>query len=199
MKAMLKHDEEKTASNWIKEASKGYIRVAVLILLSKRSAHGYEIMKEIKDRTKGSWMPTPGGVYPILRDLERACYIKGKWSVQKNRRIKVYEITNAGRLVFRRAVEKQNELANSMNTLFREFAREVLNMEPATLPMPVMPTPFSPFLEERRLGRPKGTKDLAIKRRYLERTIRTLKEELRTTDEDIAKVGSGAARQAKRN
>lgn len=184
---MLRYNEEKTASNWIKEASKGYIRVAVLILLSKQPAHGYEIMKEIKDRTKGLWMPTPGGVYPILRDLEKAGYIKGKWSTQRNRKIKVYEITETGRLIFRRAIEKQSELANSMNTLFREFAKDVLNMGPTTLPMPVMPTPFSPFLEEKGHERESGTKDLVQRRRYLQRTIAILKKELRTTDDELAR------------
>ncbi|MGA1974986.1 MAG: PadR family transcriptional regulator [Conexivisphaerales archaeon] len=194
---MLRHNEERTASNWIKEASKGYIRVAVLILLSKHPAHGYEIMKEIKDRTKGLWMPTPGGVYPILRDLEKAGYIKGKWSTQRNRKIKVYEITEAGRLIFKRAIEKQSELANSMNTLFREFARDVLNIGPTTLPMPMMPTPFSPFLEEEHGGKG-GTEGLVQKRRYLERTITTLKEELRKTDDELARRrpdGSGLAKQ----
>ena len=189
---MPRHDEERTAAQWIKEASKGYIRVAVLILLSKRPSHGYEIMKEIKERTKGLWMPTPGGVYPILRDLEKAGYITGKWSTQKNRKIKVYEITEAGRLIFKRAIVKQSELANSMNTLFQEFARDVLNMEPTTLQMPVMPTPFSPFLEEKEHERESGTKDLVQKRRYLERTITMLKEELRTTDDELARKRSGA-------
>jgi DNA-binding PadR family transcriptional regulator len=195
---MLMRDEEETAANWIKEASKGYIRVAVLILLSRESAHGYEIMKEIKDRTKGLWMPTPGGVYPILRDLEKAGYIEGKWSVQRNRRIKVYEITEAGRLVFRRAIEKQNELANSMNALFREFAKEVLNMEQTALPMSVMPTPFSRFLEDKERTRESEPTDLVKKRRYLSRTIRVLKEELRTTDGELARRVSRAQRSAKR-
>jgi DNA-binding PadR family transcriptional regulator len=184
---MFRHDEEKTASGWIKEASKGYIRVAVLILLTKKPAHGYEIMKEIKSRTQGLWMPTPGGVYPILRDLERAGYIKGKWSTQKNRKIKVYEITEEGRLTFKRAIEKQSELANSMNALFREFAKDVLNMGPTTLPTPIMPTPFSPFLEEKAHGGKGGTEGLVQKRRYLKRTIKMLMEQLRKTDDELAR------------
>jgi DNA-binding PadR family transcriptional regulator len=184
---LLRTDQERTASSWIKEASKGYIRVAILILLSQHSAHGYEIMKEIRDRTKGLWMPTPGGVYPILRDLEKAGYIRGKWSVQRNRKIKVYEITDAGRLIFKRAVEKQSELANGMNALFREFARDVLNMEPTTLPMPSMPTPFSPFLKEKADYVASGAKDLARRRQYLKRTIAVLKEELRATERVVAK------------
>ena len=38
--------DEKVASKWLKEAQKGYMRIALLILLSKKSYHGYEMMKE---------------------------------------------------------------------------------------------------------------------------------------------------------
>ncbi len=67
----------------MKEAQKGYTRVAVLNLLSQKPHHGYEIMKEIRDKTKGFWKPTAGGVYPILRDLEESGYFEGEWSSQK--------------------------------------------------------------------------------------------------------------------
>jgi hypothetical protein len=32
--------QDKTTANWMKEAQKGYIRVAVLILLNKKPPHG---------------------------------------------------------------------------------------------------------------------------------------------------------------
>jgi DNA-binding PadR family transcriptional regulator len=52
--------EEETTVHWLKEAQKGYIRVAALILLNKKPAHGYEIMKEIKDKTNSRWrIPNP--------------------------------------------------------------------------------------------------------------------------------------------
>ncbi len=71
---MASETEDKTTANWMKEAQKGYIRMGVLILLNKKPSHGYEIMKEINSRTKGFWQPTAGGVYPILRDLEKSGY-----------------------------------------------------------------------------------------------------------------------------
>jgi len=180
-------DDEKTTANWVKEAQKGYIRVAALIILNKKPAHGYEIMKEIKDKTKGFWKPTAGGVYPILRDLEKAEYIKGEWSTQKNRKIKVYKITDTGEAILKRAITKQSELANNMNTMFREFARDVLNMEPETLPMPVLPTPFSAFLEEKNQESKEDTKNLERKRTHLKTTIKMLQKELQTTNKKLAK------------
>ena len=146
--------DDKTTTHWMKEAQKGYIRIGVLILLNKKPSHGYEIMGEIKDRTGGFWKPTAGGVYPILRDLEKTGYIKGEWHKQNNRNVKTYRITEKGKKILKNAVIKQNEIANNINTLFQEFARDVLNMESATVSMPVMPNPFAAFLEEETRKKP---------------------------------------------
>ena len=129
---MATEKEEKTTANWLKEAQKGFIRMGVLILLNKKPSHGYEIMKEINNRTKGFWQPTAGGVYPILRDLEKSAYIKGQWQTQKNRRLKVYKITESGELILRRAIVRQAEISENIGNLFREFARDVLNIETDT-------------------------------------------------------------------
>ena len=50
--------EEKTVAKWLKESQKGYMRIVFLILLSKKPCHGYEMMKEVRDRTEGFWRPT---------------------------------------------------------------------------------------------------------------------------------------------
>ena len=71
---MKPETQDQTTQNWMKEAQKGYIRMGVLMLLNKKPSHGYELMKEINSRTKGFWQPTAGGVYPILRDLEK-CWL----------------------------------------------------------------------------------------------------------------------------
>ena len=34
--------------------------------------HGYEIIREIRDRTHGRWRPSPGSVYPALRSLRES-------------------------------------------------------------------------------------------------------------------------------
>ncbi len=184
---MHTESEEETSAHWMKEAQKGYIRVAVLILLSQKPHHGYEIMKEIRDKTKGFWKPTAGGVYPILRDLEESGYIKGEWSSQKNRKIKVYKITGTGRIVLKRAIVKQSEIANSMNALFQEFAEDVLNIETKTLPLPIVPNLFSPFLGGENQEQKDGIENLEEKRTYLKSTIRMLQKDLQMTNKKLAK------------
>jgi hypothetical protein len=104
----MRQDEETAASNWLKETQEGYIRIATLILLSKEPHHGYEIMKETKERTRGLWKPTAGGMYPKFKDLQRSGYIQGEWDAKTRRRRKIYRITESGRTVLKRAVAKEN-------------------------------------------------------------------------------------------
>ena len=184
---MITDSEDKTTANWMKEAQKGYIRMGVLILLNKKPSHGYEIMKEINSRTKGFWQPTAGGVYPILRDLEKSGYIKGHWETQKNRRLKVYKITQSGELILRHAILKQTEIFKNIGSLFREFSRDVLNIEAADVSMPAMPSPFSAFLEEK-AGGEENLKQLKHERNHIYESVKTMRDKLRLLDKRIAEI-----------
>ncbi len=184
---MAKETEDKITANWLKEAQKGYIRMGVLILLNKKPYHGYEIMKEINNRTKGFWQPTPGGVYPILRDLEKSGYIRGEWQSYKNRRLKVYRITEPGELILRRAIVKQTEISANIGSLFQEFARDVLNVEMATNPMLQMHSLFKPFLEEETdIGQ--NLKSLEQTRRHLADNIKMTQDRLKIINNKIDEI-----------
>jgi DNA-binding PadR family transcriptional regulator len=187
---MATEKEEKTTANWLKEAQKGTIRIGILILLNKKPAHGYEIMKEINNRTKGFWKPTAGGVYPILRDLEKTGYIKGEWQTQKNRRLKVYKITESGELILRHAIVKQAEISNNIGNLFREFAKDVLNIETASLP--IIPSFFSPFLEEKPDSE-ENLKHLEVEREHTYETVKMMQKRLKQIDKRIKEIKESSA------
>jgi len=53
-----------------RRAARGDIRAAVLLLLAEQPRHGYELIREISERTEGAWQPSPGAVYPALSLLE---------------------------------------------------------------------------------------------------------------------------------
>jgi len=179
--------EEITAGHWLKETQKGYIRIAVLILLSKKPHHGYEIMREIKERTMGFWRPTAGGIYPILRNLEDSKYIEGKWALQKKRKRKIFRITEAGKQVLKRSLAKESQIANSMSGLFTEFMKDVLDLE-KPVSMPRIPNLFSVFLEERK-EKPEDTMNvLDSKRKQIERMIKELQKELAAIRKRIAQL-----------
>ena len=116
--------DEKTASKWLKESQKGFMRIAFLILLSKKPCHGYEMMKEVDDRTEGFWKPTAGGVYPILQSLEQSGYIKGEWGPQK-RKHKIYQITASGKKILNDVLLTHGRIAENMNNLFKEYVGEL--------------------------------------------------------------------------
>src|ERR1700709_236038 len=47
-------------------ARRGDVRAAVLALLADRPMHGYEMIKEIEERSEGAWTPSAGSIYPML-------------------------------------------------------------------------------------------------------------------------------------
>jgi DNA-binding PadR family transcriptional regulator len=182
----MQTENEEAATDWLKETRKGYLRIAALALLSRKPHHGYEIMKEIRDRTGGFWRPTPGGIYPILQSLEESGYVQGEWNSHQRRRRKTYRITQTGRTVLKQAIAKQNQIVQSMGDLFREFMKDVLDVKSAT--KPPIPNLFSAFLEEGK-ERPEETVDvLEAKRSHIDNVIENLKKEREAINKRLAKM-----------
>jgi DNA-binding PadR family transcriptional regulator len=48
---------------------RGDVRSAIISLLGEKPFNGYGLIKEIADRSGGSWTPSPGSVYPTLQQL----------------------------------------------------------------------------------------------------------------------------------
>jgi DNA-binding PadR family transcriptional regulator len=55
--------------------------------------HGYQIIKEIEERSGGVWTPSPGSVYPTLQHLEDEGLVTSDSAEGK----KVFSVTEAGR------------------------------------------------------------------------------------------------------
>jgi len=48
----------------------GDLQLVILVLLSEKPRHGYEIIKAIEEHCSGIYAPSPGVVYPALTYLE---------------------------------------------------------------------------------------------------------------------------------
>lgn len=83
--------EQKTSS--APRMNKGDVRSAVLSLLLEQPMHGYQIIREIEERSGGSWKPSPGSVYPTLQLLTDEGLVQ---SEESNGR-KTYSLTAEGR------------------------------------------------------------------------------------------------------
>lgn len=71
----------------------GEIRLAVLSLLEEGPKHGYQLMKELTDRSGGFYRASAGSVYPTLQQLENESLVKAL--MLQGRR--TYSLTAAGR------------------------------------------------------------------------------------------------------
>ena len=68
------------------------LQLLILALLAEHARHGYELIKEIEQRSGGWYVPSPGMVYPALSYLEDAGYA----SVEAAGAKKLYTISVAG-------------------------------------------------------------------------------------------------------
>ena len=75
-------------------AGRGDVRAAILALLAEQPMHGYQIMRELGERSGGVWRPSPGSIYPTLQQLEDEELVREQKSDTGRR---VYELTETGR------------------------------------------------------------------------------------------------------
>lgn len=73
-----------------------FVRLYILHLLNENNLYGNKIKDEITQRLNNKWSPSPGMIYPLLRELESDGYIKGTWDEPLKRSIRRYKITDSG-------------------------------------------------------------------------------------------------------
>jgi len=81
------------------DSLQGALDLMVLKLLSRRPRlHGYAIMKAIDETSRGVLQVEEGSLYPALRRMEDAGWVRAEWVDREGgRRARLYEITAAGR------------------------------------------------------------------------------------------------------
>ena len=172
---------EEIAESWSMQMRKGYIKLAVLMFLNKKALTGYDVMKEIEEETLGFWTLKAGGVYPALKELEEKGYIRGQWKVKGERRKKVYEITDEGKRIAEIALLKQQQMAETIGGLFRQFAHEVLGTNLPSTPGTFHFPPFGRSLREKPVDEQiRVLKDLRIR---VHKSIRLIDKRLRELEE----------------
>jgi DNA-binding PadR family transcriptional regulator len=114
---------------------KGLLRLFILRTLSVEAKSGYDILKEIEEKTSGEWRPSKGTVYPILTELEGQGFLEGVEEGARAR--KALKTTKAGLehladSVRRHRVEHRRRMAGRRilfeETFFDEAERRVLKL-----------------------------------------------------------------------
>jgi DNA-binding PadR family transcriptional regulator len=71
----------------------GEVRLALLSLLGERPQHGYELMKQLEERSGGMYRASAGTVYPTLAQLQDEGLVLSESKDGK----RIYQLTDAGR------------------------------------------------------------------------------------------------------
>ncbi len=72
---------------------RGDVPLALLAVVAEQPRHGYDIIRELQERSGGLWHPSPGSIYPTLQMLEE----QGLLSSEDVDGKRIYSITDEGR------------------------------------------------------------------------------------------------------
>ncbi|MCS7206431.1 MAG: helix-turn-helix transcriptional regulator [Dehalococcoidia bacterium] len=81
-----------------RELLKGSTETLLLSLLASGPKYGYQIVKEMEQRSHGYFSFREGTLYPALHRMERAGLIEGRWEPSPTGQMRrYYHITDKGR------------------------------------------------------------------------------------------------------
>ena len=108
--------------------TKGLLPIYILFILSLGPTNGNEISHKIGEKTNGLWVPSTGGIYPILNKLEKNGLVVGNWSNPEKRVQKIYTLTELGFIEFDHKKlllkGKIQEALNVFNTIYCDLYDE---------------------------------------------------------------------------
>jgi DNA-binding PadR family transcriptional regulator len=90
------------------------LRLVLLSLLAEQPRHGYDLIREIEERTGGAYAPSPGVVYPTLTMLDEMGHID---EVKEEGARKRFAITEVGRAFLAEKAEEVEALMARLGQL----------------------------------------------------------------------------------
>jgi poly-beta-hydroxybutyrate-responsive repressor len=96
---------------------------AVLLLLSERPAHGYDLLDRLGKLVPGERVDM-GNLYRVLRTLEEDGLVRSEWSADVSGPAKrTYELTEAGRRVLEHWVDALRQAQARIDLFLDRFGR----------------------------------------------------------------------------
>src|SRR2546421_11164016 len=97
---------------WTAELKKGSIQLCLLALLNKEEKNGFQILRELRDRSNGFFDLKEGTLYPALRRLEERGFVESRWQEPTSGMPrKYYLLTALGRTALPKAMAVCDALA----------------------------------------------------------------------------------------
>ena len=105
---------------WSKEVKRGAVTLAILALLSKRRAYGYEAVK-LLDEKMSFLALEQGTVYPLLRRLEKRELLLSEWDYEDpTKPRKYYSVTQEGLMALGAMTQTWSVLSREMREVVME-------------------------------------------------------------------------------
>ena len=112
--------EEREGSGMVfdKDLTRSMAEPVVLRLVSERPMYGYEIIKQVNERTDGAFEWKEGTLYPCLHRLEGMGLIKSQWRVSDiGRQRKYYVLTRRGTALLDNKVSEWSAFSKAVNAV----------------------------------------------------------------------------------
>ncbi|WP_094228352.1 PadR family transcriptional regulator [Methanolobus psychrotolerans] len=109
---------------------RGLLTTLVLHLLEIKPKSGYDLLKEIDEKTNGSWTPNKGTLYPLLKSLDEEGLIRVKETGKRSK--KIYELTDTGQETITNIKNMKNESTDRVN-FFKNLHFEIFGKENMSL------------------------------------------------------------------
>ena len=115
----------RTSPNDRTELLQGTLDMLILRTLLFGPAHGRAIAKHIQQTTEDVLQVEHGSLYPALHRLERKGWLAAKWEVrERNRELKYYRLTAAGRKQLAREESNWRRLARAISRVLSPATRD---------------------------------------------------------------------------
>jgi PadR family transcriptional regulator PadR len=101
------------------DALRGHLDALILAVVEHQPLHGYAIMEALQQRSGGALDLPTGTLYPALRRLERAEYLRSEWRTVSGRTRRTYRLTAAGRRALAAERSEWREFAAVVEDLLR--------------------------------------------------------------------------------
>src|SRR5260370_30626483 len=98
----------------------GALEMMVLQMLRRGPMHGYALAQVIKRNSGDLLEIEEGSLYPALQRMLKAGWLAAEWGVSaRNRRVRVYKLTPAGRKQLRRRVTSFDRMLQGIARVMR--------------------------------------------------------------------------------
>ena len=121
---------------------RGLLAIYMLNSLKRKPKTGYDMLAEIKEKTEGTWIPSKGTIYPLLKQLKEEGLIRVKSTGKRSKNI--FEITNEGKKVLSN-IKKHGRQMEKKIIQFRNLLADILekrNVNITRLIMDIKETSF---------------------------------------------------------